>query len=175
MILSPVKSFKPEYTIRTLNMPDTLFGETFYNELADSIFNRIARIKFSNLVTSPRDPVLNTPVDTCIKRIGVGLAVVRFSVVSIQPKGWRSGGPSYERPIRYRAYVESKLSVYGLPDSTVTQTVTAKATAEQPFLYSLINDRIRKKDLISYSSHPYAPPPVRALFKSIKKAFEKLD
>lgn len=172
VVIDTVKPFKADYAIRTIDFPDSIFKDSFYIHCADTISKAFAHVTFPEIIHCSDE---NTPLrNDCQAEYMSALKIVSFSITTLQRKTWRSDGPGYARPIQYRAVVECELSVISMKDTSVIKRVTSKAVTKQPFLYTFFKKYVKNKDIIKYASHPYAPPPLRALFKSIEKAYEKI-
>ncbi len=167
-----VEAFRPVYSFNTIEISDTVYPEENLKNLADSISLRFSRLKYNNIVHC--DSITKDADQYCSADFSISLKINRLSIFKLKDQRWRSTGPGYESPRRYKAVTECELKVIRNSDSAIIKKVTSKASVEQPFLHTFFSKRIKETDVVRYSSHLYAPPPMRALYKAIKKAYEKL-
>jgi hypothetical protein len=197
--LMPLDSVEIQYSDNTRANPDTLFSDSFFLAAANDLLTYEMKKRFTFRSSSEHAQELARLADTVralgFSRVGHGnadrqeatsalmrkaartsgcdLVAVAFSCrlkhVAYQPPGWRGGGPSYERPVSYRAYGRMHVQIWNKNGVLLHEGMGADDTG-RPVLYSLFGKKKPENDIVKYAKRLYAPPLVRALYLSIQDA-----
>ncbi len=95
----------------------------------------------------------------------------------VRPPGWRNDtyhGSYYDRPTSYLAYTSVHVQIWSSEGNILYEKI-GKAKTEQPFLYSVFKQENPGDDIVRYARRIYAPPLIRALYKSIRTSLTSLQ
>jgi hypothetical protein len=192
----PLKRIYVEYNDNTKLKPDSQFADSFLLEAANGFLLYEAMRSFK---IAPRGAVAQKSIeqfgcpgfsvlkhDTALlpevsKRIrdlavqcSVDVVVFPYSCTIkqtvMQPKGWRNrGGPGYERPVLFSAATSFQVQIWSRRGHLLYERI-GRSDAGKPLFYSFLKKDKPDGDLVEFAKKMYAPPLIKSLYSSIKRA-----
>lgn len=197
-LLVPLKFIETSYKDNSTALPVMEYSDQYYAQVADQIVFKELSKRFQNIVlltdTSDIRKLYETVqwnkdstrliVSAEFKKICTELSTkykadnivmpqyCQMFYKQIHQNNWRDarGGSSYERPVSVRAYSEFSISFYQ-KDGTVIRNSKGNATFGKPLLYKYARKKNFEANIVENSRKKYAPPLLRALYRSIVDAF----
>jgi len=93
----------------------------------------------------------------------------RLKHILYQPQGWRGSGPSYQRPVTFKAYATTHVQIWNRDGELLYEKIGG-SDAGRPIMYSLFGKKKPENDVVKFAKNLYAPPLVRAMYMSIQEA-----
>jgi hypothetical protein len=195
MLVIPLDTIAIEYVDKTKARPDTQFAQSFFIEAAnsfyeyevfkryrlntnytatDSILSRLRTARYSKIAKNADNlDSAKKIIRIAAQQYDVDLILLAYSCslkhITFKSGGWRSGGPSYERPTTYRSYATSHAQIWN-KDGALLYECVATNDAGRPVMYTLFRKKKPDDDIVKYAKHLYAAPLVRALYHAIRES-----
>jgi hypothetical protein len=187
----PLTVISTEYRSNTRGSDDTFFPDSFLvhaaNALQSSEASKAFAVAESVCDSTPEVPSYSVlAADTqgleqarqCVSdiaaRVGADLVVIprscTLSYRVYQPSGWRGRSEgAYARPVSYQARTRFHVQIWSSDGRLLYERIGA-GNSGRPLLYTWFKRERPGDDIVAFAKRFYAPPPVRALYKSIRSA-----
>jgi hypothetical protein len=195
-LCAPFKNVSVEYRDNTGLKPDSLFADSFFAEAANGLLTFEAKQRYrlcpkkteasDSMETLERgrysplngDTAFGSATSERISRLAqkysVDLVIVPYSCVIKQRTqsgtGWRkASGPGYDRPVSFSATATVHIQIWNASGRLLYERIGTSQTGK-PLLYSLLKKEKTGNDIVKFAKKMFAPPLVKALYMSIKRA-----